>query len=93
MTSSDFWEPVKIVVDSRILSHRNHVFECSICGESRRKAVILNCCTGLICKPCSIKWFCKQDVKCPYCREDIRDHIDGYYDEDNKRSLHGYHLR
>ena len=84
---NDFWDPVKITISNKELIFYYKCFECPICGEKRRKALESKCCDGLICKSCSISWFTKNDVHCPFCRKDIRLCNHAYVDEDNTQNL------
>lgn len=73
---TDFLERVPVTVtENVVLANTEEVQEegeCPICTETRSTMLRLKCCDRSICKECCIHWFTRDDVKCPFCRRDIR---------------------
>jgi hypothetical protein len=72
----DFWEPVKVTVDlSQVPIIELDNWECPICACDKRQAHRLPCCNKVICRECGVSWFETENVKCPYCRKDLREYL------------------
>jgi len=72
----EFWEPVKVTVDLKnvpVIQLDN--WECPICADEQRRAIKLPCCRKPMCESCSVSWFEKENVNCPFCRKDLRDYL------------------
>jgi hypothetical protein len=73
----DFWEPVKVGLDSTKLDQLETLIknqDCFICCDSRQAFIPLPCCKHELCTECSVKWF-MDSVFCPYCKQDLREKL------------------
>jgi hypothetical protein len=71
----DFWEDVKVTVTLDSFVFVNEDWTCTVCCEDVKTKTTLPCCQQSLCKTCCKNWFEKESVKCPFCREDIREKI------------------
>jgi hypothetical protein len=74
-SDDDFWDPVHIGVESRILNKLETVTnssECLICSDTKLKFKKVNCCRNIICECCTAKWFSKHR-RCPFCNVNLKE--------------------
>jgi len=76
----DFWEPVKVGLKQEHLDEFDMVkiqpgtesFNCFICSNDNDTYKLIPCCNKEMCTLCVNRWF-KESVKCPFCKQDIRE--------------------
>ena len=72
---TDFWEPIKVALDKKVIIGFKKIYEeseCSICCTSKFFFREMPCCKQKFCINCINTWF-TESVKCPFCKQDIRE--------------------